>query len=104
VQAQLALQLLELVAALVVRAVSRARQVVAALYMFRLTEAEEAEEATKLALLVVLVLAAVALVQPVLRRLTLRTLLVQAAALLAAQLIQARLAAQAQGAVLPLAP
>jgi hypothetical protein len=98
VQAQLALQLLELVAAQVEQVVFQADLVVAALYMFRLTvEAAEAA-ATKLELQAALVQAALVLVQPVLLRLTLQTLLVQAAAQLAAQLIQARQAAQAQAA------
>jgi hypothetical protein len=98
VQAQLALQLLELVVALVVRAVSRARQVVAALYMYKLMAAAEAAAATKQRLQVAQVQAVVAQAQPVLRRLTLRTLLVQAAALLAAQLMQVLLAVQGQAA------
>jgi hypothetical protein len=94
VQAQLALQLLELAAARAAQAVSQVVQAVAVQFMLKLMVAEAAEAATKRRLQAARAQGAVVQAQPVLLRLTIRTLLVPAAALLAAQLMRVLLAAQ----------
>jgi hypothetical protein len=100
VQAQLALQLLELAAALVVRAASQVVQAVAVRFILKLTAVVVEAAATKQRLQVAQAQAVVVLVQPVLRRLTLQTLPVQVVAQQVAQRIQARLAARVLAAAL----